>query len=79
MDTSRKLNLAWISNLSTESKTRDQVGNKPWGDMSPTAQLEFWNASSIWLPTWGNGTDRGLSVRSVKMFSLGACGAPQPS
>jgi len=57
----------------------DQIGNKPWGDKSPTAQLEFWNASSIWFPTWGNGTDRGLSVKSVKMYSIGACGSTPSS
>jgi len=52
----------------------DKVGNKPWGDASTTAPAEFWNASSIWGPTWGNGTERSLTVKSVKMWSQGACG-----
>lgn len=54
----------------------DQKGNKPWGDKSTTAQRDFWNATGIWYPTWGNGTDRGLNVRSAKMWSQGACGSP---
>ncbi|KAE8449790.1 hypothetical protein EG329_007565 [Mollisiaceae sp. DMI_Dod_QoI] len=54
----------------------DQIGNKPWGDKSLSAQREFWNASGIWYPTWGNGTERGLNVKSVKMWSQGACGSP---
>ncbi|KUJ09079.1 glycoside hydrolase family 16 protein [Mollisia scopiformis] len=54
----------------------DQTGNKPWGDKSLSAPREFWNATDLWYPTWGNGTDRGLNVKSVKMWSQGACGSP---
>ncbi|KAF4631590.1 hypothetical protein G7Y89_g6540 [Cudoniella acicularis] len=61
---------------STNGYFPDKVGNKPWGDASLTAPAEFWNASSQWLPTWGNGTARGLTVKSVKMWSQGACGSP---
>lgn len=57
----------------------DQVGNKPWGNESPTAQLQFWNASGIWGPTWGPPEDRGLTVKNVKMYSLGACGSAPPT
>ncbi|KAM3067192.1 hypothetical protein ACMFMG_005440 [Clarireedia jacksonii] len=53
----------------------DKVGNKPWGDASLTAPLEFWNASSQWGPTWGPPEERGMTVKSVKMYSQGACGA----
>lgn len=51
----------------------DGVGNKPWGDRSPTAPKEFWDANSAWYPTWGEGAKRGLTVRSVKMWQEGAC------
>jgi beta-glucanase (GH16 family) len=51
----------------------DGVGNKPWGDMSPTAPKEFWEAQKSWYPTWGNGTERALTVKSVKMWKQGAC------
>ncbi len=54
---------------------RDKLGNKPWGDKSPTAQREFWNATAQWGPTWGTPTERGLGVKSVKMWSQGACGS----
>ena len=77
MDIFRKSTyLAWITVQVANSSLRDQVGNKPWGDKSPTAQLEFWNATSQWAPTWGNATERSLTVKSVKMWSQGACGAP---
>ncbi|KAF8850957.1 concanavalin A-like lectin/glucanase [Acephala macrosclerotiorum] len=54
----------------------DQTDNKPWGDKSLSAPREFWNASGIWYPTWGNGSTRGLNVKSAKMWSQGACGSP---
>lgn len=54
----------------------DQVGNKPWGDKSLTAQRDFWVANGTWLPTWGVGNERGLTVKSAKMWSQGACGSP---
>jgi len=54
----------------------DKVGNKPWGDASITAPAEFWNASSQWAPTWGAPEERGMTVKSVKMYSQGACGHP---
>lgn len=51
----------------------DGVGNKPWGDASPSAPAQFWNASQIWLPTWGEGDKRGMTVQSVKMYKQGVC------
>ncbi|KAN0096478.1 glycoside hydrolase family 16 protein [Hyaloscypha variabilis] len=51
----------------------DGVDSKPWGDQSYTAPLQFFDAQDIWLPTWGNGTTRGMTVKSVKMWSEGAC------
>jgi hypothetical protein len=35
-----------------------------------------WKAIDTWLPTWGQGNDRGMTVKSVKMWQQGACGAP---
>ncbi|KAF2691892.1 glycoside hydrolase family 16 protein [Lentithecium fluviatile CBS 122367] len=51
----------------------DGVGNKPWGNQSPTAPKEFWDSVDNWLPSWGEGDKRGLSVKSVKMWKQGAC------
>jgi hypothetical protein len=51
----------------------DGVANKPWGDKSLTAPREFWDAKDSWLPTWGEGAERGMTVRSVKMWSQGSC------
>ncbi|KAG4437092.1 hypothetical protein IFR05_007426 [Cadophora sp. M221] len=51
----------------------DGVSSKPWGDASLNAPLEFYNAQSIWYPTWGNETARGMTIKSVKMWSEGAC------
>ncbi|KAF1992474.1 glycoside hydrolase family 16 protein [Aulographum hederae CBS 113979] len=63
----------------TNGYWKDGVGNKPWGDASETAPKEFWDAQQQWYPTWGNGTDRGMTVKQVKMWSQGACGsAPAP-
>ena len=50
----------------------DVVGNKPWGNESPTAPKEFFDSMSNWLPTWGEGDTRGLTVKSVKMWKQGA-------
>ncbi|KAL5410705.1 hypothetical protein PMIN04_010525 [Paraphaeosphaeria minitans] len=49
------------------------VGNKPWGNQSPMAPKEFFDGMTNWLPTWGEGEKRGMTVRSVKMWSQGAC------
>lgn len=46
----------------------DQVGNKPWADQSNEAPKEFWQAKDVWLPTWGEGASRGMTVRSVNMY-----------
>ncbi|KAF2643361.1 putative gram-negative bacteria binding protein [Massarina eburnea CBS 473.64] len=51
----------------------DGVGNKPWGNESPTAPKEFWDSMANWLPTWGEGDKRGLTVKSVKMWKQGGC------
>ncbi|KAH7381818.1 concanavalin A-like lectin/glucanase domain-containing protein [Cadophora sp. MPI-SDFR-AT-0126] len=57
----------------TNGYFKDGVDSKPWGDASYTAPLEFYDAQSLWLPTWGNETARGMTVKSVKMWSEGAC------
>jgi len=52
----------------------DSVGGKPWVDWgSATAARDFWSANATWLPTWGVGEDRGMTVKSVKMWEQGAC------
>ncbi|KAF2433686.1 glycosyl hydrolase [Tothia fuscella] len=53
---------------------KDGNHGKPWGDQSLTAPKEFWDNSKSWLPTWGEGDTRGMTVKSVKMWEEGACG-----
>jgi len=55
----------------------DNVGGKPWIDDATNAQWAFWNAADDWLPTWGEGDKRGMTVRKVKMWQEGACGAQE--
>ncbi|TQV91063.1 secreted glucosidase [Cordyceps javanica] len=55
----------------------DGVGAKPWVDGAPNARWSFWDARDQWLPTWGDGDRRGMTVRSVKMWQLGKCGEKQ--
>jgi hypothetical protein len=57
----------------TNGYFKDGYGNKPWGDASETAPASFWNAENIWLQTWGEGDKRGMTVKSVKMYTEGAC------
>ncbi|CAI7608215.1 unnamed protein product [Penicillium manginii] len=51
----------------------DQLGGKPWVDASKSAMKEFYLAQESWLPSWGTPEDRGMIVKSVKMWELGAC------
>jgi hypothetical protein len=30
-------------------------------------------AKDDWLPSWGEGTERGMTVKSVKMWQAGKC------
>ena len=53
----------------------DGVANKPWGDASFTAPREFWGATDQWYPTWGVGDKKGMTVKSVKMWTEGICGS----
>ncbi|KAJ9143842.1 Glycoside hydrolase family 16 protein [Pleurostoma richardsiae] len=53
----------------------DNQGDKPWLDAATNAQWTFWSAADKWLPTWGEGDKRGMTVKSVKMWQKGACGA----
>ncbi|KAI1339990.1 putative gram-negative bacteria binding protein [Xylariaceae sp. FL0016] len=53
----------------------DGYGNKPWVDGSDTAMSQFWSARGAWLPTWGEGDTKGMTVQSVKMWSRGLCGS----
>lgn len=56
---------------------RDGEGNKPWVDGATNAQWTFWNDADTWLPTWGEGDARGMTVKSVKMWERGACGSSE--
>jgi len=58
----------------TPSSSRDHVGGKPWIDEAKNAQWTFWDAADEWLPTWAEGDERGMTVRSVRMWQQGACG-----
>jgi hypothetical protein len=52
----------------------DGVAGKPWVDGSTyMAPNSFYEAVDKWLPTWGSGTDRGMTVKSVKMWQEGKC------
>ncbi|PVH99984.1 glycoside hydrolase family 16 protein [Periconia macrospinosa] len=51
----------------------DGKNNKPWVDNGPTAARDFIKAKDQWLPTWGEGNDRGMTIKSVKMWQEGRC------
>ncbi|KAH7390819.1 concanavalin A-like lectin/glucanase domain-containing protein [Phaeosphaeria sp. MPI-PUGE-AT-0046c] len=51
----------------------DGEGGKPWVDGSDFAARDFYKAKDQWLPTWGEGTERGMTVKSVKMWQHGKC------
>lgn len=51
----------------------DNTGNKPWTDIAYDAQRAFWASKDTWLPTWGAGDTRGMTIQSVKMYTLGKC------
>ncbi|KAH8896899.1 concanavalin A-like lectin/glucanase [Thozetella sp. PMI_491] len=53
----------------------DNVGGKPWLDAATNAPWTFWSKADRWLPTWGQGDARGMTIQSVKMWQAGACGA----
>ncbi|CAN8097111.1 unnamed protein product [Discula destructiva] len=55
----------------------DDQGGKPWLDGATNAQWTFWNDAGTWLPTWGEGDARGMTVKSVKMWERGACGSSE--
>ncbi|GAO51469.1 hypothetical protein G7K_5569-t1 [Saitoella complicata NRRL Y-17804] len=48
----------------------DNMKNKPWGDSTTTARRDFWAAKDEWYPTWPAVEDRGMVVKSVKMYQL---------
>ncbi|KHN95758.1 Concanavalin A-like lectin/glucanase [Metarhizium album ARSEF 1941] len=70
--------LSWRASppLTAPRSCRDHVGDKPWIDGAKNAQWTFWDAAARWLPTWGDGADRGMTVRSVEMWQAGRCGSP---
>ncbi|KAF4963890.1 hypothetical protein FSARC_8143 [Fusarium sarcochroum] len=58
---------------STNGWFPDKLGAKPWSDESSAPMRDFWDAKDTWLPSWGEEKDRGMIVRSVKMWQEGAC------
>ncbi|KAJ6258343.1 Beta-glucanase [Drechslerella dactyloides] len=46
---------------------------KPWVDGSGTEMRDFWAGVDEWYPTWGPVEERGMTVRSVKMWQQGKC------
>jgi hypothetical protein len=54
----------------TNGYWKDGVANKPWGDASLTAPKQFYDAKDLWYSTWGPGDKRGMTVKSVKMWSV---------
>ncbi|KAI8674518.1 Glycoside hydrolase family 16 [Fusarium keratoplasticum] len=58
---------------STNGWFPDKLGEKPWSDESSAPMRDFWDAKNTWLPSWGEQKDRGMIVRSVKMWQEGAC------
>lgn len=60
-----------ISNLDY----RDNKGGKPWLDDATNAQWTFWSDAETWLPTWGPGDARGMTIKEVKIWQRGACGS----
>ncbi|KAK1749885.1 glycosyl hydrolase [Echria macrotheca] len=53
----------------------DDVGGKPWLDSATNAPWTFYSNADKWLPTWGAGDERGMTVKSVRMWQQGACGS----
>ncbi|KAF2814133.1 glycosyl hydrolase [Mytilinidion resinicola] len=53
---------------------QDGKGSKPWLDKSPNAGSDFYKKVDQWYPTWGPGDERGMTVKSVKIWQEGACG-----
>lgn len=51
----------------------DGVANKPWVDASINAPKEFFDARELWRHTWPDSTERGMTVRNVKMWKQGKC------
>lgn len=64
----------WIAHM-VRTLQRDGLGHKPWIDKSPTAMRDFYASRHVWEPTWGKGADRGMTVKSVKIWSEGKCTA----
>lgn len=58
---------------STNGWFPDKLGGKPWSDGSSAPMRDFWDAKDTWLPSWGEAKNRGMIVRSVKMWQEGAC------
>lgn len=58
---------------STNGWFPDAVGGKPWADNSETPMRDFWKSNSTWLPSWGTKEERGMVIKSVKMWQEGKC------
>jgi len=49
---------------------RDGIAGKPWADKVNGSAKQFWEARNAWLPTWGEGDERGMTVKNVKMWKV---------
>lgn len=51
---------------------RNENGNKPWSNDSPTAFRDFWQGRDQWLPSWGLGVDdrSHLQVDYVRVYAV---------
>ena len=58
---------------SSNDLMRDNQGKKPWLDAGAANQCDFYKDIGNWYPTWGKGGDRGMTVKSVKMWKEGRC------
>ncbi|ODQ49727.1 concanavalin A-like lectin/glucanase [Saitoella complicata NRRL Y-17804] len=48
----------------------DTMKGKPWVDATATARRDFWSARDEWYKTWPAEEERGMIVKSVKMYQL---------
>lgn len=55
---------------STNGYFADGYASKPWVDKANNSAAMFWSAKNNWESTWGKGDQRGMTVKSVKMWNV---------
>ncbi|BFZ65475.1 hypothetical protein YB2330_006648 [Saitoella coloradoensis] len=48
----------------------DAMKGKPWIDATLAARRDFWSARDEWYKTWPAKEERGMVVKSVRMYQL---------